>query len=332
MLTLNQNSIKAFLLGHDPLEPNATLIYGSAEQEGTEPMVVYLALSRNDVVGQGLTLPGKPWNDVVDFYTQRYSEVGVAMEIELEQIVPKQRGMFIQISQVYLRSLKTTVESIEQPEVSEHMDADQLELESGTCRSPEAFSRHVQILAKDMSNFQYKYDHLAMFAALSFALSKASGDIDLVKKASLYEDDTKLQGVTDDFKRHMSDLFAMDDGRGGHSLIAPAAATRLAKEADTRDLLHMLIGIVGEAGEIAEQIHEFLTTGQLRLAGKESLPEELGDLRFYISGALRCLGITEADNNQMNYDKLKVRYPAGFTNHAALNRDLEAEGAALTKE
>lgn len=332
MLTLNQNTIKAFLIGSDPLEPNVTLIYGSAEQEEGSPLLAYLALARNDVVGQGLTLPGKPWNDVVDFYTERYSPVGVAMEIEMEQIVPKQRGMFIQLSQAYLRALKVTPEGVERVEVRTDIDPVQADLEAGICRTPEAFSRHVQILAKDMTNFQFKYDHLAMFAALSFALSKASGDIDLVKKASLYEDDTKLQGVTNGFKAHMADMFALDDGRGGHSLIAPAAATRLAKEATTRDLLHMLIGIVGEAGELAEQIHEFLTTGQLRLAGKGSLPEELGDLRFYISGALRCLGISEADNNQMNYDKLKVRYPAGSTNHAALNRDLEAEGAALTKE
>lgn len=326
MRTLNQNTIKAFLFGNDPLEPNALLIYGEAEQEGQAPMLVYLVLSRGDVVGQGLTLTGKPWDGIVDFYTQRYSPVGLGIEIEMEQITPKYRGVFIQMSQAYLRAVATTKAADEQT------DPARAELEGGVCRSAEAFSLHVKTLAKDMQDFRFQYDHLAMFAALSFALSKASGDIDHVKKASLYEDPTRLQGVTDGFKNHMHGLFDVDQERGGHSLVSTTAVQRLNDDANLRDLLHMLIGIVGEAGELAEQIHGFLTTGEMKLSGKDSLPEELGDLRFYVSGALRCLGTSEEDNNQMNYDKLKARYPAGFSNHAALNRDLEAEDRALTKE
>ena len=335
MYTLNQTAIAANLFGNDPLEPNAIMIHTDVDNgTSSRHKIVYLVIHRGDIVGQGLSDYGRSWDSILDFYTQAYAPNGVSMEVGLDAITPKQRGIFIQLSQEYLRSCSALgLDGSHEPFLDGQKTQADIDLANGVCQSPEAFSRHVQILAKDMTDFRFKYDHLAMFAALSLRIEQVSNDLDLVKKASIYEDETRLNGCSELFKSLMSDIFATDDAHGGgKSLVHPDALQTLDSSQSTRDLVHMLVGIIGEAGELAQALHNFLVKGQFVMQGKDSLPEELGDLRFYVAGALKFMGQTEAENNQLNYDKLKTRYPDGYSNSAALNRDLEAEARALTKE
>lgn len=75
-------------------------------------------------------------------------------------------------------------------------------------------------------------------------------------------------------------------------------------------VLNCALGMVGEAGEVAELIkkHIFHET-DLNLT---QLKKELGDVLWYLSGLASLLGIPLADIMAHNIDKLKARYPEGF--------------------
>lgn len=325
MYSLNLEAIKAILLDNSaPAE--AILIYADAKPEdGTsQHKIVYLVLERGMNVGQGLANYGDNWEATADFYTTRYSGLGLGIEIEADAIHPVTMEKFVNLSTRYLeRTNNAAATAVEPAPVTDRLTL-------GICETPEEFGRHVGILAKDLTDFRFKYDHLAMFAALAMRLDQVGNDLDFVKKASLYEDETKLQHCSPLFKQLMLEIFNTDEAHGqGKSLVHKDALYKLENDVKTRDALHMLVGILGEAGEIAKTVHDFLTTGVIVMEGKDSLPEEIGDLRFYVAGLLGFLGLTEQQNNQQNYNKLKARYPAGYTNEAAINRDLAAEDKAL---
>jgi NTP pyrophosphatase (non-canonical NTP hydrolase) len=71
------------------------------------------------------------------------------------------------------------------------------------------------------------------------------------------------------------------------------------------------IGIAGEAGEVNEVIKKWVFHNHK--FNKERVREELGDLLWYITGLCTTLGISLADVMIENIDKLKRRYPEGFS-------------------
>ena len=84
--------------------------------------------------------------------------------------------------------------------------------------------------------------------------------------------------------------------------------------------VHAALGVVTEASELADQIRRsvFYASDLDRL----NIQEELGDMLFYMEIIRRRLlpgvgwqGIVDA-----NRDKLRKRYPEGFTPEAAQNR------------
>ncbi len=83
-------------------------------------------------------------------------------------------------------------------------------------------------------------------------------------------------------------------------------------------LSHMALGIAGEAGEIVDAIKKHAIYDQpLDL---ENVIEELGDLEFYMEGLRNCLGLMRSQTLQANIDKLRKRYPNGFTKQHAKER------------
>ena len=48
--------------------------------------------------------------------------------------------------------------------------------------------------------------------------------------------------------------------------------------------------------------------------------KELGDVLWYVSQLAADIGVTLDEVAQKNVDKLKARYPEGFTEQASLNR------------
>ena len=94
-------------------------------------------------------------------------------------------------------------------------------------------------------------------------------------------------------------------------------------DGDILRLTHGIIGIQTEAGELLDSLKKYLFYGK-RLDVK-NLEEELGDLTYYL--ALVCLA-TDLPLGRIlgnNIEKLKKRYPDGFSSSDALNRDIENE-------
>lgn len=96
---------------------------------------------------------------------------------------------------------------------------------------------------------------------------------------------------------------------------------------DSVQFLHAVLGLGTEVGELQDALKRWLIYG--KPIDKVNVVEELGDLFWYAALLARELGVSFEDVMARNIAKLKKRYPDGFTEHDALNRDLTAERDAL---
>lgn len=74
-------------------------------------------------------------------------------------------------------------------------------------------------------------------------------------------------------------------------------------------LLHMAIGVSGEAGELLDAIKK--PTIYRKPIDRENVVEELGDLEFYLEGLRQGIGVTREECLEANIRKLGKRYEAG---------------------
>lgn len=99
----------------------------------------------------------------------------------------------------------------------------------------------------------------------------------------------------------------------------------------TLRLLHGILGIATEAGELTQPLADHLFEGAE--LDKINVLEELGDADWYKSILFNSL---EEDSFEPTWEKiinkLKARYGAKFNAHGAVNRDLSAERAILEGE
>ena len=86
---------------------------------------------------------------------------------------------------------------------------------------------------------------------------------------------------------------------------------------DLQMSFHALHGMVGEIGEI-HSLYQKTYQGHEMKAGH--VKKELGDLLWFISEYCTALGWDLEDVAQMNIDKLKARYPEGFSEDKSLHR------------
>jgi NTP pyrophosphatase (non-canonical NTP hydrolase) len=96
---------------------------------------------------------------------------------------------------------------------------------------------------------------------------------------------------------------------------------RTANEAHGRDWEKMVcgLGIAGEAGEVADLIKK--EVGHGHDAKAEKVFEELGDVLWYVARLADLYGFSLSDIATYNVDKLKVRYPEGFSTERSVNRE-----------
>jgi NTP pyrophosphatase (non-canonical NTP hydrolase) len=85
-----------------------------------------------------------------------------------------------------------------------------------------------------------------------------------------------------------------------------------------QDTLHAILGLIGEAGELADAIKKHQFYG-LPL-DVDNIREELGDIGYYFSALHTCFGLDEQEIAYQNRNKLMKRYPEGFTSEAAAFR------------
>jgi NTP pyrophosphatase (non-canonical NTP hydrolase) len=87
------------------------------------------------------------------------------------------------------------------------------------------------------------------------------------------------------------------------------------------DLINGVMGLNGEAGEVIDMVKKFIYHGhKLNI---DEIKKELGDVMWYVAMCCNALNISLDDVMQGNIDKLKKRYPDGFSEQASINRMVE---------
>lgn len=85
-------------------------------------------------------------------------------------------------------------------------------------------------------------------------------------------------------------------------------------------LCHAVFGLTSEAGEVAGILQKVYQGHEIDF---EHLKKELGDCLWMIAEACDVIGTTLDEVMEMNINKLKKRYPDGFSSERSLHR---AEG------
>lgn len=80
----------------------------------------------------------------------------------------------------------------------------------------------------------------------------------------------------------------------------------------------LALGLAGEAGEVIDIIKKEVGHGHPQDPAKIAI--ELGDLMWYIANLADAYGLSLSDVATMNINKLKARYPDGFSTEASINR------------
>lgn len=92
-------------------------------------------------------------------------------------------------------------------------------------------------------------------------------------------------------------------------------------------LIHGLLGVQSESGELADALKKTLYYGQpLDIV---NVVEEIGDICWYLAILADACGTTLEHTQRRNIAKLRQRYPDKFTEDSAAERDLQAEREAL---
>lgn len=92
------------------------------------------------------------------------------------------------------------------------------------------------------------------------------------------------------------------------------------------DVLHGAIGLITEAGEVAEYLLKWAEGNPF---DRVNVLEEAGDASWYIVRSLRGIGVTLEQSNRANIDKLRGRHGEAFDVFRDANRDLTAEQSKL---
>lgn len=95
-----------------------------------------------------------------------------------------------------------------------------------------------------------------------------------------------------------------------HVLAKPGADIIATLTPEKAHMLHMAVGVSGEAGELLDAVKKAVVYN--KPLDRENVVEELGDLEFYMEGLRAGLGITREETIQGNIAKLGERYK-GFT-------------------
>lgn len=108
-----------------------------------------------------------------------------------------------------------------------------------------------------------------------------------------------------------------------------ASRTFLSKGSRNLDVLHCLVGMQTELGELADPFKKEIFYG--KELDKTNVAEELADMFWYAVNLARIEQIDLVKALQNNIAKLKVRFPDKFTEQNAIERNLEAEREQLEK-
>lgn len=97
------------------------------------------------------------------------------------------------------------------------------------------------------------------------------------------------------------------------------AALRTAhNDQSSQELAIRALGLAGESGEVVELVKKYLGHGHD--FDRAKLGKELGDVLWYVATLADACGLDLEDIARQNIEKLKQRYPDGFSSEASRNR------------
>ncbi len=97
------------------------------------------------------------------------------------------------------------------------------------------------------------------------------------------------------------------------------AMTTLNSALDKKDvLINSVMGLCGESGEAIDIVKKWLAQGHE--LDRARLAKELGDVAWYLAEAATALDMPLEDILRANLDKLKARYPEGFSARNSIER------------
>lgn len=108
-----------------------------------------------------------------------------------------------------------------------------------------------------------------------------------------------------------------NDGKSLERLKASIVIGR-AESIDVAGLLMGCLGLAGESGELLDLIKKVVFHG--KAFDEEHAKKELGDVLWYVAEIANSFGWSLDEIMQMNVDKLKARYPEGFSEERSNHR------------
>lgn len=97
------------------------------------------------------------------------------------------------------------------------------------------------------------------------------------------------------------------------------AAMRTAGPNPEDYLLNGVMGLCGEAGEVIDLVKKYLHQGHD--LDEHKIAEEVSDCLWYCALIASALDMKLGDIMRMNIDKLKARYPEGFSKERSIHRE-----------
>lgn len=135
------------------------------------------------------------------------------------------------------------------------------------------------------------------------------------------EKDAEIERLRDELKKTMTldryQHLAARTANTNWDLIS----VRLIRDSKYLPLLNFALGAAGEAGEIADEVKKVIFHGHNLDIDK--LLKEIGDALWYLSQLTRTLGYSFDTVAERNLEKLKDRYPEGFSEEKSQNRETE---------
>lgn len=100
--------------------------------------------------------------------------------------------------------------------------------------------------------------------------------------------------------------------------IAARTTANTDKNKDER-IVNWALGVAGEAGEIADMIKKAAYHGHV--LDDVELVKEIGDVLWYLANLSTEVGVWFGAIAEKNIDKLRARYPEGFSEERSINRN-----------
>ncbi|MBR2042177.1 MAG: nucleoside triphosphate pyrophosphohydrolase family protein [Oscillospiraceae bacterium] len=98
------------------------------------------------------------------------------------------------------------------------------------------------------------------------------------------------------------------------------AMVTLNRELGEKEMLtNAVMGLCGESGEACDIVKKHLFHSHK--LDREALIKELGDVAWYLAEGAEALGISLEEVLERNIEKLRKRYPEGFSAERSINRE-----------